>query len=147
MKTTGILNFSTKISVYRTVAEIQKQLVGVGARGIYQEYNDEQALCGLSFQLKTQHGTVSFKLPARIDGVYEYIKYEKRLVKRRRTHEQAARVAWRIIKDWIEAQVALIKVEMVKAEEVFFPYALDNKGQTLFKAFEDQGLKMIAHKD
>ena len=145
--TTGILNFSTKISVFKTAAEIQKQLVKAGARGIYQEYDADQVLCGLSFQLKTDHGIINFKLPANIDGVYKHIQYEKRLAKRLRTREQAARIAWRIIKDWVEAQVAIIKAEIVKAEEVFFPYALDNQGQTIFKAFEAQGLKMIAHEE
>jgi hypothetical protein len=51
-------------------------------------------------------------------------------------YEQAERVAWRIIKDWVEAQMAILDTQMVKMEEVFFPYMLNGQGQTLFQAYE-----------
>ena len=36
------------------------------------------------------------------------------------TIDQAERVAWRILKDWIEVQMALLDIKMVTAEEFFF---------------------------
>ena len=52
--------------------------------------------------------------------------------------KQAERVAWRILKDWIEAQMALLDIQMVKFEEVFMPYIVDKHGRTLFEKLEEQ---------
>lgn len=51
---------------------------------------------------------------------------------------QAARVGWRILKDWIEAQLALIETGMVTIEQVFLPYVQNDKGQTLYEAIADK---------
>ncbi|MDR3599509.1 MAG: hypothetical protein P4L49_03355 [Desulfosporosinus sp.] len=42
------------------------------------------------------------------------------------THAQAKRVAWRIVKRWIDAQVAFVESGMLKFDEVFLSYKLDN---------------------
>jgi hypothetical protein len=36
--------------------------------------------------------------------------------------KQAERIAWRICKTWLEAQITLINLEQAKLEEVFLPY-------------------------
>ncbi|KKL17092.1 hypothetical protein LCGC14_2488990, partial [marine sediment metagenome] len=53
--------------------------------------------------------------------------------------EQARRIAWRIIKDWVEAQLALIATEMVTLEQVFLPYLKVNQGQTLYDYLLESG--------
>lgn len=58
--------------------------------------------------------------------------------------EQAERVAWRIIKDWIEAQMAILESEMVTMDEIFLPYTLDNKGNTLYQLFATNALQLNA---
>ena len=60
--------------------------------------------------------------------------------------EQANRTAWRIIKEWIPAQMALIETEMVTVEEVFLPYMLTGK-QTLYQALSNGDLKMLPGAD
>ena len=52
---------------------------------------------------------------------------------RYKTPEQAKRVAWRIVKDWVEAQLAIIETQMVKPEQVFLPYAITQTGETLYE--------------
>lgn len=47
-------------------------------------------------------------------------------------------MAWRILKDWIEAQMALLDIEMVRFEEIFLPYIETNSGQTIFERLEDK---------
>jgi hypothetical protein len=49
------------------------------------------------------------------------------------TKDQALRVAWRITKSWIEAQVAFIETMMVTTAQVFLPYAVTNTGQSLYE--------------
>ena len=60
--------------------------------------------------------------------------------------QQANRTAWRIIKEWILAQMALIETEMVTVEEVLLPYMLTGK-QTLYQALSNGDLKMLPGAD
>jgi hypothetical protein len=64
---------------------------------------------------------------------------------RLKTREQAARIAWRIVKDWVEAQLAIIEAEMASRPEVFLPYAQTNTGETIFQRFEKNGLTALTY--
>ncbi len=44
---------------------------------------------------------------------------------------QSVRTAWRIVKDWVEAQMALVETKMVSTQEVFLPYTVMRDGKTL----------------
>jgi hypothetical protein len=47
------------------------------------------------------------------------------------------RVAWRIVKDWIEAQMAIVEAGQAEMAEVFLPYATIEDGTTtMFRAFQ-----------
>jgi hypothetical protein len=46
--------------------------------------------------------------------------------------EYVYRVAWRNIRDWVMAQLALYETEIVEMPQVFLPFATDAKGQTLY---------------
>jgi len=56
--------------------------------------------------------------------------------------EQAERVAWRIVKDWVEAQMAILESEMVQMDEIFLPYMVNNNGQTFFEAYRNNQLML-----
>ena len=47
--------------------------------------------------------------------------------------QQATRTSWRILKDWVEAQMALLETGMVTMDEIFLPYMLSG-GQTFYQA-------------
>lgn len=138
----AILNYTTKISIEKTVSEIQKRLAMAGAKAILCEYNDAGIVSALSFRISTKHGIVSFKLPANIDGVFRCL-IKKQVPKKLRTKEQASRVAWRIIKDWIEAQCAIVEAEIADITEVFLPYAINKDNKTMYESIKENGLKMI----
>jgi hypothetical protein len=57
---------------------------------------------------------------------------------RYREHDQAERVAWRIVKDWIAAQLAIVETGMTSLDQVMFPYMLDNDGATLYELYVGQ---------
>ena len=46
---------------------------------------------------------------------------------------QAERTAWRNVRDWIMAQMAIIEAGQVEMEEVFLPYLTDRQGRTLYQ--------------
>ena len=131
-----LLNYTTKVDVYTTIGAIQGQLVKHGAKKIMQEYDDAGRITALSFQIDTPNGLRAIKLPSNAEAVRHVLAKQK--VKC--DVEQSERVAWRIIKDWVEAQMAILESEMVQMDEIFLPYMLNSKGQTVFEAYQSQQL-------
>jgi hypothetical protein len=86
----------------------------------------------------TEFGLLTFRLPADVERIYKVIVKDRNIRSGLRTKEQAARVAWRIVKDWVEAQLAMIEAAMVDAAEVFLPYAQDSRGNTLYANLRDR---------
>ncbi len=133
-----ILNYTTKVDVYTTLGAIQGNLVKHGAKKIMQDYDDQGRISALSFQIITPSGVRGIRLPANVDAVHAVLIRQKVKCDR----EQAERVAWRIIKDWVEAQMAILESEMVQMDEIFLPYMINNSGQTLFQAYRDNQLML-----
>ena len=136
----GIKNYTTEISVEKTVGEIEKLLATNGAKRIMKEFNDDGAIVTVSFTIDTPNGEMPIMLPARVDRLFAILKDQAargKIENRYCNKAQAARTSWRIIKDWVDAQMALVAVDMVKLEEIFLPYVYDGRlGQTLFEALE-----------
>lgn len=137
-----LLNYTTKVDVYTTLGEIQSQLVRHGARKIVQDFDSEGRALSLSFLIDTPLGSRAVRLPANTEAVMAVLTRQK--VKC--DQAQAERVAWRIIKDWVEAQMAILESGMVEMDEVFLPYLLDSGGQTLFQAYRANALPEHAKK-
>lgn len=131
-----LLNYTTKVDVYTTLGAIQGQLVKHGAKKIMQDYDDAGRIAALVFAIDTPTGMRGYRLPANVDAVHAVLAKQKVKCDR----EQAERVAWRIVKDWIEAQMAILESEMVQMEEIFLPYMVDGSGQTLFQAYRNNQL-------
>ncbi len=134
-----ILNYTTKVDIYTTLGSIQGTLVKHGAKKILQDYDDNGHIAALSFMVDTPSGPKGIRLPANVDAVHRVLQKQKVKCDR----EQAERVAWRIVKDWIEAQMAILEAEMVQVDEIFMPYMLDKTGQkTLYQAYRDNLMKI-----
>ena len=133
----AILNYTTQIDAFKTVSEIEYILMKHKAKSIMKEFQGDNII-GLSFLIDTGYSQVPIKLPVKIDECLAVLKKEKRSGTKsvKDTREQAERVAWRILKDWVEAQMALLDIEMVKMEEIFMPYIVDQQGETLYQKLE-----------
>ncbi len=132
----AILNYTTKIAPEQTIAEIQKMLTKHGVAAMMTEY-DGAHVAAVSFKMNIDGKPMAFKLPCNWRSVVEIFK--KQRVRARITPEveqQAIRTAWRIIKDWVEAQLALVEVNMVTVPQVFLPYAIMRDGRTLTERIE-----------
>jgi hypothetical protein len=136
----GLLNYSTTIGVHKTLGEIQQILVDHGARKLMYDYDGNGHIESLSFSVITPNGEKGIRLPANVASIFEVLKQQKKAgkIKINADYDQAERVAWRIIKDWVEAQMAILESQMVQFEEVFFPYLLNGQGQTLFEAYKQK---------
>ena len=142
-----ILNYTTSIAVEKTVGEIQAKLARAGAQAVLTEYDSERVLCALSFRMVHQNTMVSFRLPAQLDKIYVLLQRDDGVPRRLKTREQAARVAWRIIKDWVEAQLAIVEAEQAQMVEVFLPYAQNpTTGETLFNQLASTNFALLEYK-
>jgi hypothetical protein len=145
-----ILNYTTRVSAQDSVNEIQKILGRKGARSIGIDYEPTGNPMAVIFKLEVNAQEVWFRLPRNADGVLQALKRAKsrgecdKLPWSAITLQQAERISWRILKDWIEAQLALIEAGQAEMAEVFLPYAIDARGQTFFQRFIANTNRMLA---
>ena len=128
----AIKNYTTSIDVYKSLGEIQGALASHGARKIMVDYDEDGKPTGITFGIETPVGPRGFLLPANVEGVRGV--FAKQKVKD--TEGQAERTAWRNVRDWIMAQMAIIEAGQVEMEEVFLPYLTDGKGRTLYQIYQ-----------
>jgi len=137
----ALLNYTTSIEAAKTVGEIHRILAKHGAKAILTSYTDGGQIEALSFQILTPSGEIGIRLPIDPDAVLKVLTNQNRMGKvpnRYVNRAQAVRVAWRIVKDWVEAQLALLETEMVRIEQIFLPYIITNDGRVLFERMAEQ---------
>ena len=139
----GLLNYSTKIPAVKTAGEVQGILAKHGAKAVMIEYGDDGGVEALSFKIKRGETALGFSLPIEPDAVLkvlqrQYGSGQLRSHQGQPDREQAVRVAWRILKDWVEAQMAILETEMVTMEQVFLPYLITGD-KTLYQMMIDRG--------
>jgi len=145
VKCMPILNYTTGISVEKTVSEIQQLLHQLKVTGVFSEYKDG-ILESLSFRLNTEQGELDYKLAANVFGIHKTLVNAK-VKKTLKTKEQAARVGWRILKDWLKAQLAIIEAQMMTTSQVFLPYAITASGKTIYDCFVDSSFPGLPDKE
>ena len=141
----ALLNYTTTIEAIKTVGEIQGILAGHGAKSILIDYADDGQVEALSFKILTPQGNIGIRLPIDPDAVLKVLTEQNRLgrVPRRYVNRpQAIRIAWRIVKDWVAAQMAILETEMVKMEQIFLPYVITGGGRTLYEVMVDHHFQL-----
>lgn len=145
------LNYTTKIAVESSIAEIQAMLVEHGADAVATTYQDRLPT-GISFKLTTAHGQRAFSLPVDVDSVRQLLVKQSNSgafrsdgyrVPKFETSEHAARVAWRVLKDWVEAQLAIIEAQMATIDQVMLPYLHVDGDRTLYDNYRDHELRAL----
>ena len=137
-----INNYTSDKPIERIFAELQQTLGQHGAKQIAYDYGDDGRVHGMSFTINVDGRFIPVKLPARVDKAQAVLQqqWETGAIShkngREKTYgpEQAYRVAWRNILDWVQAQMALLEIEMAKIEEIFLPYMVTKSGETFFEA-------------
>jgi len=140
-----LANYSTGVQANKTVGEIQGILAGHGARSIMMNYSKDRAIESISFLVDTPYGEMGFRLPVNPSAVLKVME-EEGLPNHYCNHPQAVRVAWRIVKDWVRAQMALLETEMVTIEQIFLPYMITKDGNTLYEGMIDKGFYLTEGK-
>lgn len=136
----AILNYTTQIDVYKTVAEIERILSEHGVMSIMKQYEGGQVV-SLSFLIDDGEKKIPVRMPIRVDECLKVMQKQKKehpKMQIKATKEQASKVAWRIMKDWIEVQMALLEINMVRFEEIFLPYIETTDGKTIYEKLEER---------
>lgn len=140
-----IKNYTSTVPVERTIMRIEGALIRGGAIGISKEYK-EGNLKAIHFSIPSEDKhLMMIRLPGDIQAVYEVLRSAVRRPRSetlKRLQEQAARTAWKLIQDWVEIQMALIKMRQVEFLQVFLPYVWNGK-QTFYDALKEGGFKML----
>lgn len=138
----AILNYTTQIDTHKTAGEIQLMLAASGALAVMCEFEGKD-VAAISFRADLNGQILSFRLPINCEGVYRNLKANRNIRSRYKNMDQAKRTAWRIVKDWIAAQLALVEAEQAELSEVFFPYLQDNTGVTVYNKIRAGNLKLL----
>lgn len=131
-----IKNYTTIVPASRSIEEIQNSLVKNGATGVMYNYEKGTGrIEALVFRLPVKEKMVSFALPVQWRNFQQVLKNQE--VARCDDEDYVYRVAWRNIRDWVLAQMALYETTIVELPQVFLPFATDNKGQTIYDKIQN----------
>jgi hypothetical protein len=121
----AVLNYDTTVDVEKTLVDIHRMLVRSGARRISVEYDEHRQPTAVTFVIALPFGETPYRLPANTTAVYALLErqWQDGMVRRGLvTVGQASRVGWRIVKDWLEAQLTIIDSGLVTLDQVMLPY-------------------------
>lgn len=153
-------NYTSEVAVSVTIGRITNLLVQAGARQIGMDYNDAGEITGIMFslQLMPDRPPVPIKFPANSEAAVDSLwadyagseitphgtlKYGSRKNKSRVDFiEQGKRTAWKIMQDWLEVQVSMIKLRQVDPMQAFLPYAWDGK-MSFYHRIKERGFAAL----
>ncbi|RGR75505.1 hypothetical protein DWY25_04520 [Holdemania filiformis] len=133
-----IKNYTTTKDAFESVGEIQAMLARRGAQRLMIEYGPDQRVVSVSFTISTPGGIQAVRLPSNVDATLEVLRRQKKTnSKVIATYDQAERVSWRILRDWLDAQLAILETEMVTIDQVLLPYFINRSGQSVYELFNN----------
>ena len=140
-----ILNYTTTVSAEKTAQQIQRLLAESGAQATMIEYDQAGEPAAISFRIDYLGQVMSFRPPVDVDAVYRVLAKGRRVRQssEKNLREQAARTAWRIIKDLIEAQLAVRASGQADLIQLYLQYWQNDNGQTLYQKLKDRGFKLL----
>ncbi len=143
----AIKNYRSDRPIERIFTELQQTLGTHGAKHISYDFGDDGRVQGITFTVKVNDRFFPIKLPARVEQAQAVLRKQweagiiSHKVGKEKAYgdEQAYRVAWSNILDWVQAQMALLEIGMAEMEEIFLPYMQDNQGVTYFERVKERG--------
>jgi hypothetical protein len=133
----ALKNYTTKVPANRSIMEIQEMLQIHGATGVLTEYEkDTGRIASLSFRISVAGQDWGFRLPM------QWREAQRSMIAdgNRRAYtddDYCYRVAWRITRDWVDVQMALVDLKTADLQQIFLPYTVTQNGKTLYEAVMD----------
>jgi hypothetical protein len=142
----GPLNYTTSVPADKSAMECIAILVKHGARNVGLSISEARVPDGLDFIVTTPWGPQQFSLPVNISGTEKALKQawrEHRIEPRFATPEQARRVAWRVIKDWLESQLALVEAGVADLPQVMLSFMKVGVDKTMYQAVVENQMQAL----
>ena len=138
----NLKNYTSTIPAHKSISKIEALLVECGASNIIKNYGPEGELSSISFRANVQGNWLSFQLPARVNAVFDIFKKQHPQTYKAKLQDQANRTAWKIIYDWVQIQMTMIKLEQAEFLEIFLPYVW-NGTETFFSRVKGSDFKLL----
>jgi hypothetical protein len=142
----NLKNYTSEVPAITSMGRIERCLVEAGATDISKKYED--GVCrAIRFRMPINNTPVFFELPARVDACYKVLWAEYKRPQpdtKKKVQLQAERTAWKIVSDWVECQLSMIRLEQAEALQVFLPYVWDPaKEETFFEKLKKTNYKAL----
>jgi hypothetical protein len=142
----NLKNYTSEVPAITSMGRIERCLVEAGATDISKKYED--GICrAIRFRMPINNIPVFFELPARVDSCYKVLWADVKRPRpdtKKKIEQQAERTAWKIICEWVECQLSMIKLEQAEALQVFLPYVWDPaKEETFFEKLKKTNYKAL----
>jgi hypothetical protein len=141
-------NYTSSVPAERSIAYIEAKLAQHKASLIVKMYDPDGKVEAIAFEVNCGGTALTFKLPAQIAACEQTLRGhlgpKTRPETLKKIGEQAVRTAWKIVADWIDAQMAMIELAQVDLLEVFLPYVYDrSRDQTYYQRIKARGFKAL----
>jgi hypothetical protein len=145
----NIRNYTSSVPADKSILQIERVLIDMGARNIAKEYDGFGKVDSISFSIPHPNGEgiIPFKLPAKREPIKKLFLKQYRRPSRAQEEAAAAqadRTAWKNVKEWVELQATMIKLEQVEFMEVFLPYVYNlHQRMTYFEIVKGHNYKLL----
>jgi len=129
----ALKNYASGAKINDIIAAIQQLLVDFGASGVGFGYEDSR-ISGVYFKIQVQGNDQMITIPLKIERVAQVLRNQRQF----KNDEHTYRVALANVRDWLDAQLALLTTEMVDLPEIFLPYMQSRGGQTLYEIMKEK---------
>lgn len=141
-------NYTSTVPATRSISYIETKLAQKGATQILKLYDATARVEGICFIIPMNGRDMPFKLPAKVAECEKVLMANltsrARPETKKKIPQQAERTAWKILSDWVEAQMAMIELSQVEILEVFLSYVYDHqKQQTFFEQIKEKNYKAL----
>ena len=144
-----IENYTTKVAATKTASEIQELLAAHGVERIGLTYKKGRP-AGIAFEATTDLGPQAFQLPIDVDAMHQLLRREKAAGRLpgisaalADDREHAERVAWRVVAEWLRAQMTLVASRMATLDQVMMPYLVVDGGRSMYSVYREQQLREL----
>ncbi len=133
----NIKNYTSEVDASKSMANIEKVLVEIGASNINKNYTDKicTGITFLFFDMNMKQ-ILAFHLKAQVEECFNILwkeKIRKTPDQKQACMIQANRTAWKILSDWAEIQCSMILLGQATTLQMFLPFVYDTKNnETLY---------------
>ena len=128
----NLKNYTTEVPADRLINCIEKLLVDYGATNIMKEFDAGGRCSGISFLVVMEQMKLPFRLPGKVGEVFAWLKEKRPKSNANTLWQQAERITWKNMHEWIHLQLSLIEQGQMEPLEAFLPHLYEIEAQKTF---------------